>query len=141
VSEFSVIIDLPEMGIDSSFFAPFFGWINSHKEPLEDEIKGLLQEYARSGHRQLSGRHYQNETGRLSQSTRAEGDFGRDLQKEIELYVDTTQANYAKYVIRGNGRGWQGDPFIDETIEVLKPKITELIHTFFNNAIMQWNRG
>lgn len=141
MSDFSISIALPEIGVGGDFFAPFLESLAQNKKPLEVEIRKLLREYARSGHRQLSGRHYQNETGRLSQSTRSDGDFGNSLNKEIRLYVDTTQANYAKYVINGNGKGWQGDPFIDETIEVLKPKITELIHNFFNQEILRWNRG
>ena len=138
--KFNVTISLPDMSsVSTGFFSSFFEWIASHKAPMEEEIKKLLQEYARDGHRQLGGRHYENQTGRLRKSTKAEGTFGHDLKKSIDLYVDLSQAPYGEYVIEGHGT-WKGDPFIDETIKVLEPKITEIIINFFNEATMEFNR-
>lgn len=143
MSEINFSISLPDTSAlgGLSIFSPFFEWIATNKAPLEKEIKRLLTDYARDGHRELSGRHYQNQTGRLRKSTKAEGTFGADLKKEITLYVDLTQADYGKYVINPNPKtSWDGDPFIDETMKVMKPVITKKVIDFFNKAILEFNR-
>ena len=137
---FNVTIEMPDTSaIGSSFFSPFFEWIAKHKGPLESDIITLLEDYARDGHKSLGGDHYQNQTGRLRKSTKAEGTFGDDLKKSIDLYVDLSQAPYGEYVIDGHG-SWDGDPFIDETMQVLQPKITMMITTFINKAVTEFNR-
>ena len=126
---------------DVGFFSDFYAYLSAHRQEVEDKIKKLLTDYARDGHRELGGRHYQNQTYRLRSSTRTEGTFGDKFERELKLYVDLTQAPYGVFVINGNGKGWEGDPFIDETAKVKQPEVTKLIVEYVNNAIVQFNNG
>lgn len=142
MSDFTMTIKMPDMSgvLNSGFFSKFNEYLAVHKEETESKIKKILQNYARDGHRELGGRHYSNQTYRLRSSTRATGDFGKDFEREIKLSVDLTQAPYGVFVIRGNGRGWEGDPFIDEAAQVKQPEITKIIVDYVNEAITKFNQ-
>jgi len=149
--DFTISVSLPDMSsLNAGFFTPFFEWVAVRKEPMETEIKKLLQDYARDGHREWkSRRHYIKRSGNLADNTHAHGTFGQDLKGSIELYVDPKEVVYAGWIITGkrqtkNGtvtwNGGKGDPFIDEALIALKPEITQIIINFFNEAIMEFNR-
>lgn len=148
MANLTVTIDVPDLSViqNSNFFAPFYAHLASTKGEAETKIKKILQDYARDGHKKSGGTHYQNQTGRLSKSTKVEG----SLDKEIRLYVDTTQLdNYAGWIVNGHRRGkngklitWnngKGDPFIDETMKAKLPEITKIIIDFYNQAIAIFN--
>lgn len=148
---FEFTINTPDISkfVGRSYFNEFYEIMAVMRVPYEQEIKKLLQDYARDGHRQSKGRHYQNRTGQLRDATRAEGTFGHELNQAIRLYVDQSQAEYAGWIIKGHRKGkhgmviWNGghgDPFINEAIEALKPEIDRLVIDLYNKAIAEWNR-
>jgi len=128
-----VIPDIPTGG----FFKKFWDTIKLKKPLTERKIKKILEDYARDGHRQSGGRHYKKQTGRLRKSTRAEG----TIDTAIRLYVDETQADYAKYVIEPrSGTTWKGDPFIDETMRDKWDEVQALISELYDGAVAEWNK-
>lgn len=148
MANLTVTIEVPDLQQikNTSFFADFYAHLARTKSEAESKIKKILLDYARDGHKQSGGKHYKNQTGRLSKSTKVEA----SLDKEIRLYVDTTELdNYAGWIVNGHRKGkggqvitWnngKGDPFIDETIEAKLPEITKIIIEYYNQAIAIFN--
>jgi len=147
MANFSLTIDVPDLSQIQShgFFATFYTYLAVHKAETEAQIVKILEDYARDGHRQSGGRHYKKQTGRLGKSTHATA----NLDREIRLYVDTSQLDYAGWIVNGSRRGkgggvvtWNnghGDPFIDEAITAKYADIQTIIIDFYNNAILEFN--
>jgi len=148
MANLTVLIEVPDLQAiaSTSFFADFYAHLARTKAEAESKVKKILLDYAQVGHTQSGGRHYENQTGRLKKSTKVDG----SLDKEIRLYVDTTQLdNYAGWIVNGTRKGknggtvkWnngKGDPFIDETLKACRPQVTKIIIDFYNEAIMIFN--
>jgi len=130
-------ITTPKVSVND-MFSQFWIIFNRRKVKTESKIKTLLEQYARTGHRELPGRHYKKQSGKLAKATKAIV----DLDKEIRLYVDVSKANYAKYVIEPRqGSTWKGDDFITETIKAKTKEVEELLKQLFNDSIAEWNRS
>ena len=132
---YSITIKTPEIHL-GGFFSEFWRILASDKQSAEAQIKKLLLDFARTGHEDLTGRHYENQTGQLERATKVDGSF--NIGDEIRLYVDRTQVDYAQYVIHPNGK-WTGDPFIDESIEHNLPAINQIIKDLYNTAVEKFN--
>lgn len=127
MAQFSVTIQTPEIAL-GGFFSEFWKILASDKQATEEEIKRLLQETAREDH------DYTVQTGQLQRATKAEGSF--DIGKEIRLYVDVTQADYAYYIIEPE---YYDDPFIDDALMRLRPIIDTLVQDLYETAIRKFN--
>lgn len=134
---YTIEIKVPEVRENDGFLNRFWDIVKLRKPLAERKIKKILEEYARDGHRELSGRHYQKQTGRLAKSTRAKG----GLATQITLYVDETQADYARYVVNPRkNSSWKGDPFIDETMDAKREEITNIIRELYTDCVVEWNQ-
>ncbi len=117
-----------------------------YKEAIDDidydKIAEGLQEFARNGHRQLSGRHYENQTYTLRDNT-----YGRYSEEDKAIYVGTDSANivdpqgreYDKFVLYGN-QHWNGDDFLSETINHKNDVMTKLFQEGLDKSIEKQNR-
>jgi hypothetical protein len=127
MSKFTVTIETPKIHL-GGFFSEFWRILAVKKAPVEEKIKDLLLSYAQDTHK------YQHQTRQLRSATKTDGSFG--LGKEIRLYVDTTQADYAKYVIEPQ---YFDDPFIDASFNYNKPKIDQLVRDLYIDAVNTFN--
>ena len=123
---FEVTVGIPEG--DGGFFDDFWKELESLKGPAEEKIKELLEKRAKSHHK------YKVQTGQLKKATKTEGDFA----KGISLYVDTSQADYAKYVIEEK---YFNDPFIADSLKFNERKIEKIIKDMYEAAVDEFNKG
>ena len=131
---FNVTITTPDVSFYAGgLFGDFWAILAVKKAPVEKEIKRLLDESAKDGHKLGNGRHYENQTGQLRDATYTIGNFGMG-ESTMVLQVDQDEAPYAKYIIEEK---YFDDPFIDEAMEHNFPEITQMIIDLYSDAIME----
>jgi len=133
--------DIPSKGI----FGSFVEILDRKKRVVSETIKDLLLEYARHGHLSSDGKHYRPRSGNLQSATKVKG----GIETEITLYVDTSEAQYAGYIMEGKRKsprsgtvtfnGGKGDPFLQEALDYHAVTIAKLVEDMWNEAILEWN--
>ena len=99
----------------------------------KEEISERVLSYARDNH------NYKSRTGNLKAATKVKSNLESDQDLSIELYIDTSKANYAKQIVKGSGSR-APDPFIDEALEANKNWIYQRLQKALDDAVIKNNR-
>jgi len=108
-----------------SFFDPFWAIVDNNRPEHEQLIRDLLEKTADNDHV------YTTRTGNLEDATMTKG----GLESEINLYVDSSIADYGIYVV-----GYTSDNFIQNSLDSNRDEIMRIMENLYSTSIAEFNR-